>query len=99
MIAGSGNSFIATLVERHSRFVMLAKVGNKDCYSDVQALIMQVHKLPKELYRSLTWDRHSQRMPAFVCRATGTEMSGHRNFTLATDIDVFFVIGYTTAHL
>ena len=77
LIAGSGNSFIATLVERHSRFVMLAKVGNKDSHSVVQALIKQAHKLPKELYRSLTWDR-------------GTEMSGHRNFTLATDIDVYF---------
>ena len=77
LIAGSGNSFIATLVERHSRFVMLAKVGNKDSHSVVQALIKQAHKLPKELYRSLTWDR-------------GTEMSGHKNFTLATDIDVFF---------
>ncbi|AHD03633.1 hypothetical protein METH_22655 (plasmid) [Leisingera methylohalidivorans DSM 14336] len=77
LIAGSGNSFIATLVERHSRYVMLAKVGNKDSHSVVQALIKQSDKLPKELYRSLTWDR-------------GTEMSGHRNFTLATDIDVFF---------
>ncbi len=77
LIAGSGNSFIATLVERHSRYVMLAKVGNKDSHSVVQALIKQSHKLPKELYRSLTWDR-------------GTEMSGHRNFTLATDIDVYF---------
>lgn len=77
LIAGSGNSFIATLVERHSRFVMLVKVNNKDSHSVVQALIKQAHKLPKELYRSLTWDR-------------GTEMSGHRNFTLATDIDVFF---------
>ena len=77
LIAGSGNSFIATLVERKSRFVMLAKVGNKDSHSVVQALIKQARKLPKELYRSLTWDR-------------GTEMSGHRNFTLATDIDVYF---------
>jgi len=77
LIAGSGNSFIATLVERHTRFVMLAKVDNKDSHNVVQALIKQAYKLPKELYRSLTWDR-------------GTEMSGHRNFTLATDIDVYF---------
>lgn len=76
LIAGSGNSFIATLVERHTRFVMLAKVSNKDSHSVIQALIKQSRKLPKELYRSLTWDR-------------GTEMSGHRKFTLATDIDVF----------
>ena len=76
LIAGSGNSFIATLVERHTRFVMLAKVGNKDSHSVIQALIKQSRKLPKELYRSLTWDR-------------GTEMAGHKAFTLATDIDVF----------
>lgn len=76
LIAGSGNSFIATLVERHTRFVMLAKVGNKDSHSVIQALIKQSRKLPKELYRSLTWDR-------------GTEMAGHKTFTFATDIDVF----------
>jgi IS30 family transposase len=77
LIAGSGNSFIATLVERHSRYVMLAKVGNKNTNSVVKALIKQSHKLPRELYRSLTWDR-------------GTEMSGHQQFTLTTDIDVYF---------
>ncbi len=76
LIAGSGNSFIATLVERHTRFVMLAKVGNKDSHSVIQALIKQSRKLLKELYRSLTWDR-------------GSEMAGHKTFTLATDIDVF----------
>ena len=76
LIAGSGNSFIATLVERHTRYVMLAKVNNKDSHSVIQALIKQSRKLPKELYRSLTWDR-------------GTEMAGHKAFTLATDINVF----------
>lgn len=76
LIAGSGNSFIATLVERHTRYVMLAKVSNKDSQSVIQALIKQSRKLPKELYRSLTWDR-------------GTEMAGHKAFTLATNIDVF----------
>ena len=76
LIAGSGNSFIATLVERSTRYVMLAKVGNKDSHSVIQALIKQSHKLPKELYRSLTWDR-------------GSEMAGHKKFTLATDIDVY----------
>ena len=76
LIAGSGNSFIATLVERHARFVMLAKVGNKDSHSVIQALIKQSRKLPRELYHSLTWDR-------------GTEMAGHKAFTLATDIDIF----------
>ena len=41
LIAGSKNSYIATLVERHSRYVMLAKVANKDTESVVSALIKQ----------------------------------------------------------
>ncbi|MFT5616735.1 MAG: IS30 family transposase, partial [Granulosicoccus sp.] len=49
MIAGSNNSYIATLVERHSRFVMLAKVTNKATQSVTTALIKQARKLPKEL--------------------------------------------------
>jgi IS30 family transposase len=47
----------ATLVRRHSRYVMLVKVGNKDTESVVSALIKQSQRLPSELYRSLTWDR------------------------------------------
>lgn len=77
LIAGTNNSFIATLVERHSRYVMLAKVKNKDSESVIAALIKQSKKLPAELYKSLTWDR-------------GTEMARHQKFTLATDIDVYF---------
>ena len=77
LIAGANNSYIATLVERHSRFVMLAKVANKDTQSVITALIKQARKLPKELYRSLTWDR-------------GSEMTGHARFAMTTKIDVFF---------
>lgn len=77
LIVGSNNSYIATLVERHSRFVMLAKVQNKDTQSVITALIKQARKLPKELYKSLTWDR-------------GSEMAGHRKFTMATKTDVYF---------
>jgi len=77
LIVGSNNSYIVTLVERHSRFVMLAKVENKDTHSVITALIKQARKLPKDLYRSLTWDR-------------GSEMAGHRKFTMATKIDVYF---------
>jgi IS30 family transposase len=77
LIAGTNNSFIATLVERHSRYVMLAKVKNKDSESVIAALIKQSKKLPAELYKSLTWDR-------------GTEMARHQIFTLATNIDVYF---------
>ena len=77
LIFGTKNSQIATLVERHTRYVMLAKINGKDTESVINALIKQAHKLPKELYKSLTWDR-------------GTEMADHRRFTLATDIDVYF---------
>ena len=56
---------------------MLAKVDNKDTHSVITALIKQAQKLPKELYKSLTWDR-------------GSEMAGHVKFTIATKIDVYF---------
>ena len=77
LIAGSNNSYIATLVERHTRYVMLAKVRNKDTESVISALIKQSKKLPSELYKSLTWDR-------------GHELADHQHFTLATDIKVYF---------
>ena len=77
LIAGSNNSYIATLVERHTRYVMLAKVKNKDTESVVTALIKQSKKLPDELYKSLTWDR-------------GKELADHERFTLETDIKVYF---------
>ncbi len=77
LLAGSNNTHIATLVERHTRYVMLAKVANKDTATVVNALIKQSKKLPRELYQSLTWDR-------------GKELSDHKRFSLATDIDVYF---------
>jgi IS30 family transposase len=77
LLSGSKNSHIATLVERHTRYVMLAKVANKDTQTVINALIKQAKKLPAELYKSLTWDR-------------GKELADHRRFTLATDIDVYF---------
>jgi IS30 family transposase len=76
LLFGSHNSQIATLVERQSRYVMLAKVDSKDTQSVVNALIKHAHKLPHELYQSLTWDR-------------GKEMADHKRFTLATDIKVY----------
>jgi IS30 family transposase len=77
LIFGTNNSQIATLVERHTRCVMLAKVNGKDTETVINALIKQAHKLPRELYKSLTWDR-------------GSEMADHQRFSLATDIDVYF---------
>ena len=54
LVFGSNNSQIATLVERHMRYVMLAKVKGKDTETVINALIKQAHKLPRELYKSLT---------------------------------------------
>lgn len=77
LLAGSRNTHIATLVERHSRFLMLVKLQGKDTHTVVNALTRHVRKLPKELRRSLTWDR-------------GVELSEHKRFTLATDVQVYF---------
>ena len=77
LLSGSKNSYMVTLVERHTRYVMLAKVSNKETQTVVSALIKQAKKLPNELYKSLTWDR-------------GRELTDHRRFSLATDIDVYF---------
>ncbi|MGB5640867.1 MAG: IS30 family transposase [Sedimenticolaceae bacterium] len=77
LLCGSHNSQIATLVERQTRYVMLAKVDGQDTETVINALIKHAHKLPRELYKSLTWDR-------------GKEMADHKRFTLATDIKVYF---------
>ena len=77
LVAGSNNSYMATLVERHTRYVMLAKIPSRDTETVINALIKQANKLPRELYQSLTWDR-------------GKELTDHKRFTLATDIKVYF---------
>jgi IS30 family transposase len=77
LLFGSRSSQIATLVERQTRYVMLVKIDSQDTETVVNALIKNAHKLPQELYKSLTWDR-------------GKEMAGHKRFTLATDIKVYF---------
>ncbi len=77
LIAGSKNSFIATLVERRTRYVMLAKVSGKETQIVVAALAAKVKHLPRELRLSLTWDR-------------GKELADHKSLTLATEFDVYF---------
>ena len=77
LLCGSNNSQIATLVERHTRLVMLVGVPSKDTKTVVNALIKHARKLPRELYKSLTWDR-------------GKEMADHERFSLDTDIKVYF---------
>ena len=77
LIIGSHNSQIATLVERQTRYLMLIRVKSKDTKTVINALIKHAYKLPRELYKSLTWDR-------------GKEMADHKRFSLDTDIKVYF---------
>ncbi len=77
LIRGGRNTYVATLVERSSRFVMLVRVGGKDTVSVVGALSDQIRRLPKTMIDTLTWDR-------------GAEMAAHKTFTIATDVAVYF---------
>jgi IS30 family transposase len=77
LLCGSANSYLVTLVERQTRYLMIAKIANRDTHSVVTALIKQAKQLPEQLYRSLTWDR-------------GMELTDHKRFTLATDVAVYF---------
>lgn len=77
LIQGANNSYIATVVERQSRFTVLVKVNGKDTVSVVSALSEQMSKLPQLLHKSLTWDR-------------GMEMADHQKFSMATNMKVFF---------
>ena len=77
LLTGASDTHIVTLVERHSRFTMLVKPPRKDTTTVVAALAKHVRKLPEQLRRSLTWDQ-------------GKEMSGHKRFTVATDVQIYF---------
>lgn len=77
LLAGAGSSYIVTLVERKSRFVMLLRLRERNAANVAKALSRRIQKLPESLKQSLTWDR-------------GLEMAHHRSFTVATDVKVYF---------
>ena len=77
LLAGTKTSHIATLVERHSRYVLLVRLPTRDTATVVAALARRVQTLPQSLKQSLTWDR-------------GKEMAQHKQFTIATDVQVYF---------
>src|SRR5580658_3086209 len=77
LLRGTRNSHVARQVERHSRFCMLVKVPGQDTATVVAALSQHVRQQPATLRRSLTWDR-------------GLEMAQHKNFTMATNVKVYF---------
>lgn len=77
LLLGTKSSQIATLVERHSRFVLLVRAPTRATQTVVRGLTRHVKRLPAALKRSLTWDR-------------GLEMAAHRQFTIATNVQVYF---------
>jgi IS30 family transposase len=77
LLAGTQTSHIATLVERQSRFVLLVRLPTRDTTTVVRALARRVNRLPAILKQSVTWDR-------------GKEMAQHKQFTVATDVQVYF---------
>ena len=77
IVGKQGRSHIATLVERSTRYVLLAKTGDAGADTVAAALAGRIATLPAQLWRSLTWDQ-------------GSEMAGHAGFTIATGVPVYF---------
>ena len=77
LICGSNKSYIATLVERTSRFTLLVKLNGNDTATVVNAITNKIIELPIQLKKSLTWDR-------------GMELAKHKKFTVDTEIKVYF---------
>jgi len=77
LIVGSNSSHILTLVERHTRYVLLGALPNKEADTVVRVLERLIKRLPTQLHGSLTWDR-------------GTEMAHHKKFTFNTNVHVYF---------
>lgn len=77
LIVGSNGSHILTLIERHTRYVMLGALSDKQAETVVAVLTRLIKRLPTELGKTLTWDR-------------GSEMAHHEKFTVKTNVDVYF---------
>ncbi len=77
LVGKNGKSAIATLVERSTRYVLLAQVADQRAETVRAALVERIETLPRHLWRSLTWDQ-------------GTEMAQHAFFTVETGVPVYF---------
>jgi len=77
LLIGKRGTQIATLVERHSRFVLLERLPSAESPTVIAALTRRIQRLPAQLRQSLTWDR-------------GKEMALHQQFTVATNVQVYF---------
>jgi transposase, IS30 family len=78
LIFGKKMTSIGTLVERHSRYVILLKLPNGHGASAVRAaMTKRILTLPAQLRRSITWDQ-------------GKEMAEHVQFTIDTGVQIYF---------
>ena len=82
LIAGARQSYVATLVERRSRYVCLVRLAGRTTRTVVRALTQHVRRLPDGLMATLTWDR-------------GLELAAHRTFSIATGVQVYFCDPYS----
>jgi IS30 family transposase len=78
LIGAGGKSAVATLVERHTRYVLLAALPHgRTTLEVIAALKHRIQDLPGHLIKSLTWDQ-------------GREMAAHQAFTIDTGVQVYF---------
>ena len=82
LLVGARQSYVATLVERRSRYVCLVRVAGRETRTVVQALTEHVRRLPAGLMATLTWDR-------------GLELAAHRTVSIATGVQVYFCDPYS----
>ena len=82
LLVGARQSYVATLVERRSRYVCLVRVAGRKTRTVVRALTQHVRRLPAGLMATLTWDR-------------GLELAAHRTFSIATGVQVYFCDPYS----
>lgn len=77
MVGKNCASAVSTLVERTSRYLILAPLNSRDSATVTASVADQIKGLPDTLRRTLTWD-------------CGAEMARHAALSVAADIDVYF---------
>ncbi len=77
LLGARGASAIVTLVERHTRYVLLAPLRDRTTEHVIAVLQDRIRHLPAHLVRSLTWDQ-------------GRELAAHTRFTAQTGVPVYF---------
>ncbi|WGX99657.1 IS30 family transposase [Nocardioides sp. QY071] len=83
LMGAKGKGSIITLVERSSRYVLLAPIPGRHTAETTRMTLAQlIATLPTDLVKSITWDR-------------GTEMAEHARFKVETGVSVYFCDPYS----